>query len=192
MKEEKICSIEGCEAPYYSKDLCNKHYTREYVVKRRNKQEKICSMEGCVGTYWAKGLCKNHYTRNYEAKKKANKEPKICVTPNCGRKAYKYDICIKCKKVGRFYTHRIYLKGNPEVHLEEIKRVLTKWKWGYIDELLYFRTLDLYLKIWEWNRKIEYVDIDKVMRFILKELKDFVDKKKPLKVMETENLTGVK
>lgn len=191
MKVDRICSIEGCDNPYYANELCNKHYTREYVAKRRVKEEKICSIEGCGKPYWAKDFCKNHYNFNHRTKK-SKEEPKICVTLNCGRKAYKFDICMKCRRVGRYYSRKIYLKENPEVYLEEIKRVLTKWKWGYIDELLYFRTLDLYLKIWNWNKNIEYVDLERVMRFILKELKDFVDNKKPLKVMETENLTGVK
>jgi len=68
-KQQRLCSVNGCENKYYSINLCQKHYSRWKRHGDPNKilisfdHDKLCSVENCNNKYHAKNLCFNHYCR---------------------------------------------------------------------------------------------------------------------------------
>lgn len=63
------CCIEGCESPVKHRNMCGKHYKREWRHGNANKtlinmnESAICSVEDCNNPAKNKTLCKLHYTR---------------------------------------------------------------------------------------------------------------------------------
>lgn len=57
---KSTCSVEGCENPSQSRDLCPKHYQRWRATADR------CSVEGCTEPLWKVGLCVVHGKRYYK------------------------------------------------------------------------------------------------------------------------------
>lgn len=66
----KTCSVEGCDKPYKTRGLCNKHYGRFYrtgnplgVEGMPPKPVLSCKVEGCTNKYRCSGYCGMHYNR---------------------------------------------------------------------------------------------------------------------------------
>jgi hypothetical protein len=64
----KICSIEGCGKPAYTRGWCAAHYFRfrrhgDPLGGRMWLRESICAAEGCVQPILARGWCVTHYSR---------------------------------------------------------------------------------------------------------------------------------
>ncbi len=84
MKQEKICSVEGCNLKHYCKGYCNKHYyqvkrhgciqTQEDISRRLSEASKrrervnagkMCSIDGCESPAKTKGMCNRHYQQTF-------------------------------------------------------------------------------------------------------------------------------
>jgi len=67
MHEEKICSVEGCKNPIFSKGLCNTHYLRwkrtGSIDRKTKKQPLTCSVDGCEREPRSLGMCIKHWKR---------------------------------------------------------------------------------------------------------------------------------
>jgi hypothetical protein len=68
--ENKKCSVEGCERPFYARELCNTHYNRQRAgvpldqeVKGRGRGTGVCQVDGCTTHAFARGWCQRHYYR---------------------------------------------------------------------------------------------------------------------------------
>lgn len=64
----KICSVEGCERPCYSRGCCGMHYSRLHkhgdpnrVDKSGPKAREGCSIPGCGNKHSGLGFCRPHY-----------------------------------------------------------------------------------------------------------------------------------
>lgn len=64
------CSIEGCEKPVHSKDMCSAHGTRAsrygdpLAPKLRGRNAGACSVEGCDQPMRKVGMCASHYSQS--------------------------------------------------------------------------------------------------------------------------------
>jgi hypothetical protein len=142
------------------------------------KKEKKCSIEGCPRPFLSKGYCKVHYNQLARKKKPSSGTP--CETEGCNGTAYKFKLCNPCRiRLNIKIDEAPLIKLTPiEDNLNEVKLILTKWKRGYIDELLYFRTINLYLNIFDYNREIEKnSNPNDLIVYILKELKGNIESK---------------
>lgn len=70
MATKTLCSINGCNKPFYARGWCNTHYMRwrnngdpEKLVRFYNDKKATCSIEGCDKPVKYRGWCKAHYTR---------------------------------------------------------------------------------------------------------------------------------
>lgn len=69
MRENKVCSVVGCEVKSHARGMCNPHYLKvrrhgdpHYKHEMKNKG-KACSVEGCDKQPVAHKLCAAHYAR---------------------------------------------------------------------------------------------------------------------------------
>lgn len=69
---ERTCSVDGCERPFYGRDLCQLHYNRvrkhgSVNATRKRRQPAPCVIDGCDGVTnvpgTARGWCSSHYYR---------------------------------------------------------------------------------------------------------------------------------
>lgn len=71
MRNDRSCTIEGCEQKHYSSGLCKKHYDKREYSRRYHKSE-VCEVEGCgQPRYTTKGtryhLCEQHQAAYWKA-----------------------------------------------------------------------------------------------------------------------------
>lgn len=68
----KTCSVEGCDRPFASRELCARHYSRwkrhgdplaGRAPRKRPHVIQACSVKGCNAPQSCKGFCKKHYSR---------------------------------------------------------------------------------------------------------------------------------
>jgi len=68
-RENKGCSVPGCEKPHYAKGLCCVHYARNLrngnLIYKKDLPKPKCSVAGCEELILAKGLCSLHYSRKH-------------------------------------------------------------------------------------------------------------------------------
>lgn len=71
----RTCQIAGCQANYYAKGFCLKHYHKNRMQQKENPTavanmetaaavERACKVPGCDKKYYAKGFCASHYQKN--------------------------------------------------------------------------------------------------------------------------------
>lgn len=131
--------------------------------------KKKCSIEGCLKVVLCRDVCLSHYNRLYRFNE--TKHNKKCVTEGCNGRTYKYDLCNLCR-LNRRPVKKEIMTSRISEYIVETRLVLTKWKWGFIDEFLYYRTISLYLDIFGWNRSMETISSPyELIEFVLKEIK---------------------
>lgn len=131
-------------------------------------EQKFCSEEGCYAKHLSRGYCKFHYYRN-----KSGFKPNLCEM-NCGRRAHRLKICAFCRK---------QMESEPNiVDDNEVRLVLVKWKRNYVDELLYYKTVSLYISIWGYSKDINTIEFNSdqsaFIRYCLRGLKDYLEIRK--------------
>ena len=77
--EKKVCSIKGCEKPYFGKGFCSMHYGRarrgvkdmrpEALPKKNNPIK--CKIDDCPDNAMAKGFCLPHWSKDYHRRRAA-------------------------------------------------------------------------------------------------------------------------
>lgn len=103
------CIVENCKNLTFSKNMCQKHYTRNYRYKdvfyfKQNKdQSELCEVDNCNNKSLSRNLCSSHYARWKRNGDSFNKNPinKIikytgaenCIIPNCIKQAKVKMLC---------------------------------------------------------------------------------------------------
>ena len=69
MATKRLCAVDGCGKPHYSRGYCDPHYQR---LKKHGTplggvfyadNSGSCAVDGCTGKASARGFCKKHYRR---------------------------------------------------------------------------------------------------------------------------------
>jgi predicted nucleic acid-binding Zn ribbon protein len=128
------CSVDDCEEPFYCRDYCKFHYSKWYYRMK-------------IG-------------ENFTPKIKKEKVIKIKTCTMCGgevppgRRAYCSTKCYNKRIMG-------YEKLNVE-NLEKLRGeaiiLLTKWKLGYIEPILLFRIVNLYIELFGLTFMVQRVN----------------------------------
>lgn len=68
MAEKRLCSVEACDKPAWSRGWCNNHYQRwrlygDPVAPSRARPRGTCSVPGCSDPCNGHGFCPSHYYR---------------------------------------------------------------------------------------------------------------------------------
>lgn len=65
MSEQRTCTIEGCDKPWFCRQWCSAHYTRwlRHGDPLFERGAEPCAVEGCEKLAWARGWCGTHYRR---------------------------------------------------------------------------------------------------------------------------------
>lgn len=135
------------------------------------KKIKYCSVEGCVNKHQSRGYCQPHYYIYC----RRNIKGVVCM--KCGNISRKSEICYKCK---------LDIKKNKKkyniVNDNDVRLILTKWKWNYVDELLYFRTVSLYVSIWGLTKDASTIELNsnpaEFMKYCICGLKRYLEIRK--------------
>lgn len=115
-----VCSVDGCDAPAVSRELCQKHYARlrrhgdveDRPRRRTRRPPSPCTADDCLESAAIKGLCKRHYYRRAkygDLNLKPRSGPKPCSVDGCDNRAIAKTYCRKHYK--RFYTYGDPLYG---------------------------------------------------------------------------------
>lgn len=81
MPKSRICSIPGCEKPYFGRGFCQNHrrslvlYGDPLILKR--PKGRLCEVEGCSRPHRCNGFCTMHYARNKNHGDPSFKRPTI-------------------------------------------------------------------------------------------------------------------
>jgi len=60
-----MCSVDGCSRPARSRELCERHYKRQWRYGSPEEPLKpLCSVLACERRATVKGWCQRHYMRN--------------------------------------------------------------------------------------------------------------------------------
>jgi hypothetical protein len=71
----------------------------------------------------------------------------------------------------RYAYSKFDKKANDELQ-KEIRLILTKWKWGFVDEVLYLRTYNAYANYYtKPNRKVDNMKLKTLMSYCINKLK---------------------
>lgn len=68
-KQERRCSIKGCERPYAAKQMCSLHYKRQRsgmsfdIAPLGHGKASGCAVDGCTAPYHGNGYCSLHAQR---------------------------------------------------------------------------------------------------------------------------------
>lgn len=174
------CSIK----PSWSRGLCNTCY---HKLWRQNNIPKVfresCLVEECENPFYCKGYCKKHYAVWYYRMKKGGD-----FTPRIKKeKVIKKKICTMCggdvPKGRRTYCgikcYNKKIMGYKELNLHNLEKyrgeaiiLLTKWKRGYIEPILFFRIVNLYIELFGLTFTLQRVNKPEVTcRECLKQIK---------------------
>lgn len=68
MAEKRLCSVEGCDKPSWSRGWCSNHYQRwrlygDPIAPSRARTRNMCSVPGCNTPCNGHGFCPTHYYR---------------------------------------------------------------------------------------------------------------------------------
>ena len=169
----KICKEEGCENEVRAKGICKYHYNKFWAEKHRGK--KICVFSGCKNEKYAKGWCRQHYQIQWLV---SRNQPNKNFCGYCGTKIAETAkrnarYCnVKCRNQFIIYGANVEIAENRVIYRNEAFCILTKWKRGLVDPILYLRTIDIYIKIVGFNfNMIKDLNPEKTIKLCLKEIK---------------------
>lgn len=92
--KSKLCSIQGCERPRFSRGWCTKHYSRWHRhgnLHREPRKRGICSIPDCGKPHVARGWCEKHHARwlrrgGDPAISRKPERPEICQVDGCAQR----------------------------------------------------------------------------------------------------------
>ncbi len=118
MKQEKRCSVEGCNGKHKARGYCDKHYRRilntgtlktKRDVTTWKKAGINCEYEGCKKKSVIAGLCSNHYKQKQRYGKPGRTvfdNSGECSVDGCEAKAHVKGMC-------RIHYYRVKHNGDP-------------------------------------------------------------------------------
>lgn len=217
VKPEKceVCLTPFSQVEYHAKNKCQPCYSKERQKLRRPKSQKVkqkdfthcqnCNAE--YGTYndkgrkiqqQAHGMCRTCYQRFYH-----NKEGRVCKTCNRPLQATVRDICKLCHMAEKekkwqensykrpdSYRHKLKVSKTQLEYsqYELIRRLLGKFKMNYFSQSDYFRVIDIYIDIYDYETHLDAYSPDDQIVIMLSRLKEVWLYNKELKELALEKI----
>src|SRR5258706_2949867 len=95
----RVCSVDGCDAKYFCKGYCKKHYESMRVYGYTHRVfPLVCQVEGCSQGVLAKGYCEVHYSRmrkwgTTDLRPEWANRPNSCSVEGCYNQHYAKGYC---------------------------------------------------------------------------------------------------
>lgn len=135
MAFERVCSVSGCNKPFYARSYCKSHYSvmlAKGVIQR--KPPRTCSVDGCEKKHAALGFCRTHVWRF-----RKYGDPLIttrlvrydCSVPGCEAPHFSKGYCSK-------HLRRFELHGDPTFTRETLKEFIDRYIIGYREKYCFF------------------------------------------------------
>jgi len=175
-----VCSEEDCKGPIHAGNLCRLHYGRKWRLEnptqpRKEKRKwRPCNEEGCDEGAKVRGFCSRHYKSFLWRERDKPKVGRRCLV--CGEEFIPKRIdALFCSKgcYNKNYLHGRRLDVELKEKLRgEVMLVLVKWKMRWVDELLYFRIIHLFLSLCGSGMEREMGwEVDDLMDFCVERIK---------------------